>query len=139
MRTIHKTLRSLAFIALTLLLVQCTELNAGKVKQDFNSWFTDLITPRSSSLEMANDGYILKGNVKNKPNQVIRLFEMTTDGLVFIDSTFTDKKGDFLLKGSTKELIFCALGVNDKQMIYLALDSVIQEICDIKAYLKANQ
>ena len=71
MRTIHKTLRSLAFIALSFLLVQCTELNAGKVKQDFNSWFTDLITPRSSSLEMANDGYILKGNVKNKPNQVI--------------------------------------------------------------------
>lgn len=82
----------MTFIALSLTLVQCTELNAGKVKQDFNSWFTDLITPRASSLEMANDGYTVKGNLKNKPNQVIRLFEMTAEGLVFIDSTFTDKK-----------------------------------------------
>ena len=133
MRTIHKTLRSLAFIALSFLLVQCTELNAGKVKQDFNSWFTDLITPRSSSLEMANDGYILKGNVKNKPNQVIRLFEMTTDGLVFIDSTFTDKKGDFNIKGSTKELIFCALMVPDKQMVYLALNNATEATLAIDA------
>ena len=108
MRTIHKTLRSLTFIALSLTLVQCTELNAGKVKQDFSNWFNDLITPRASSLEMANDGYTVKGNLKNKPNQVIRLFEMTAEGLVFIDSSFTDKKGDFSIKGSTKELIFCA-------------------------------
>ena len=133
MRTIHKTLRSLAFIALSLTLVQCTELNAGKVKQDFNNWFTDLITPRASSLEMANDGYIVKGNVKNKPNQVIRLFEMTAEGLVFIDSSFTDKKGDFSVKGSTKELIFCALMVLDKQMVYLALNNATEATLAIDA------
>ena len=133
MRTIHKTLRSLAFIALSLTLVQCTELNAGKVKQDFNNWFTDLITPRASSLEMANDGYIVKGNVRNKPNQVIRLFEMTAEGLVFIDSSFTDKKGDFSVKGSTKELIFCALMVLDKQMVYLALNNATEATLAIDA------
>jgi hypothetical protein len=133
MRTIHKTLRSLAFIALSLTLVQCTELNAGKVKQDFNNWFTDLITPRASSLEMANDGYIVKGNLKNKPNQVIRLFEMTAEGLVFIDSSFTDKKGDFSVKGSTKELIFCALMVLDKQMVYLALNNATEATLAIDA------
>ena len=133
MRTIHKTLRSLTFIALSLTLVQCTELNAGKVKQDFNSWFTDLITPRASSLEMANDGYTIKGNLKNKPNQVIRLFEMTAEGLVFIDSTFTDKKGDFNVNGSTKELIFCALMVLEKQMVYLALNNETEATLEIDA------
>ena len=136
MRTIHKTLRSLAFIALSLTLVQCTELNAGKVKQDFNNWFTDLITPRASSLEMANDGYIVKGNVKNKPNQVIRLFEMTAEGLVFIDSSFTDKKGDFSVKGSTKELIFCALMVLDN---YTITGKNVEESQSLKDLLKLNE
>lgn len=123
----------MTFIALSLTLVQCTELNAGKVKQDFNSWFTDLITPRASSLEMANDGYTVKGNLKNKPNQVIRLFEMTAEGLVFIDSTFTDKKGDFNVNGSTKELIFCALMVLEKQMVYLALNNATEATLAIDA------
>jgi peroxiredoxin len=113
----------MGLLTLSLFLVQCSDLNAEKVKKDVNDWFTDLITPRNSSLELANEGYIVKGNLKNKPNQKLALYEMTPENLIFIDSVITDKKGDFLLKGSTKELIFCALGVNDKQMIYLALDN----------------
>lgn len=113
----------MGLLTLSLFLVQCSDLNAEKVKKDVNDWFTDLITPRNSSLELANEGYIVKGNLKNKPNQKLALYEMTPENLIFIDSVITDKKGDFLLKGSTKELIFCALGVNEKQMIYLALDN----------------
>jgi peroxiredoxin len=113
----------MGLLTLSLFLVQCSDLNAEKVKKDVNDWFTDLITPRNSSMELANEGYIVKGNLKNKPNQKLALYEMTPENLIFIDSVITDKKGDFLLKGSTKELIFCALGVNEKQMIYLALDN----------------
>ena len=126
MRTMKSTLRSLGILALSLTLVQCSDLNAEKVKKDFNAWFTDLITPRNSSLEMANEGYTVKGNLKNKPNQVVTLYEMTPENLIFIDSIKTDKKGDFILKGNTKELIFCALKVADKQMIYLALDNTTE-------------
>ena len=126
MRTMKSTLRSLGLLALSLTLVQCSDLNAEKVKKDFNAWFTDLITPRNSSLEMANEGYIVKGNLKNKPNQVVTLYEMTPENLIFIDSIKTDKKGDFTLKGNTKELIFCALSVADKQMVYLALDNATE-------------
>lgn len=126
MRTMKSTLRSLGLLALSLTLVQCSDLNAEKVKKDFNAWFTDLITPRNSSLVMANEGYIVKGNLKNKPNQVVTLYEMTPENLIFIDSIKTDKKGDFTLKGNTKELIFCALSVADKQMVYLALDNTTE-------------
>jgi len=118
-----KTLRTLGLLTLSLGLVQCSDLNAEKVKKDVNNWFTDLITPRTSSLELANEGYTVKGNLKNKPNQKLALYEMTPENLIFIDSVLTDKKGDFTLKGSTKELIFCALAINEKQMIYLALDN----------------
>lgn len=117
------TLRSLGLLALSLTLVQCSELSAEKTIKAANNWFTDLITPRSSSLEIANDGYVVQGNLKNKPNQVVTLYEMTPENLIFIDSIKTDKKGDFLLKGNTKELIFCVLKVAEKQMIYLALDN----------------
>lgn len=123
MRTMKSTLRSMGLLVLSLVLVQCSDLNAEKVKKDVNTWFTDLITPRSSSLELANEGYTVKGNLKNKPNHKLALYEMTPENLIFIDSVLTDKKGDFTLKGSTKELIFCALAVSEKQMIYLALDN----------------
>ena len=113
----------MGLLVLSLVLVQCSDLNAEKVKKDVNTWFTDLITPRSSSLELANEGYTVKGNLKNKPNHKLALYEMTPENLIFIDSVLTDKKGDFTLKGSTKELIFCALSVSEKQMIYLALDN----------------
>lgn len=117
------TLRSLGLLALSLTLVQCSELSAEKTIKAANNWFTDLITPRSFSLEIANDGYVVQGNLKNKPNQVVTLYEMTPENLIFIDSIKTDKKGDFLLKGNTKELIFCVLKVAEKQLIYLALDN----------------
>lgn len=126
MRIYQKTLRSLALMALSLSLIHCSELNAEKVKRDLNNWFTELITPINSSLVMASDGFIVRGNIKNKPNFTVKIFEMTPEQLVYIDSTVTDKKGDFTLKGSTKELIFCAISVAEKQMIYLALDNSTQ-------------
>lgn len=115
MRTMKNTLRSLGLLTLSLMLVQCSDLNAEKIKKDVNTWFTDLITPRNSSLELANEGYTVKGNLKNKPNQKLALYEMTPENLIFIDSVLTDKKGDFVLKGSTKELIFCALAINENK------------------------
>ena len=84
------TLRSMGLLVLSLVLVQCSDLNAEKVKKDVNTWFTDLITPRSSSLELANEGYTVKGNLKNKPNHKLALYEMTPENLIFIDSVLTE-------------------------------------------------
>ncbi len=107
-------------------MVQCTNLNAEKVKKDFDTWIAKLVSPHTNSLELVTDGYVVRGNIKNKSNITIKLFEMTPGELVFIDSTFTDKKGDFVIKGSTQDMIFCALSIVDKQMVYLALDNSTQ-------------
>lgn len=121
-----KTFRTLFCVIISFAMVQCTNLNAEKVKKDFDTWIANLVSPHSNSLELVTGGYVVRGNIKNKPNIAIRLFEMTPGKLVFIDSTFTDKKGDFVVKGSTKDMIFCALSIVDKQMVYLALDNSTQ-------------
>lgn len=101
----------------------CNRLDAGDIKTDIQKWVKDITTPNKSTLIKLENGFILKGNVKNKPHYLLRLWEMLPDQLVFIDSVRTDASGNYTLRGNTKELIFCSLQVDNNRHIYMAVDN----------------
>lgn len=101
----------------------CNKLNAGEIKNNINAWVKEITTPNKSTLVKVENGFVLKGNLKNKPNHLVKLWEMLPDQLVFIDSIRTDKTGNFVLKGNTKELIFTHLQLENGTGIYLAIDN----------------
>ena len=101
----------------------CNKLNAGEIKSNISQWVKELTTPNKSTLVKVENGFVLSGNLKNKPRHLIRLWEMLADQLVFIDSVRTDKEGNFKLKGNTKELIFCHLQLENESGIYMAVDN----------------
>ncbi len=101
----------------------CNKLSATDIKQDFNQWVNDLITPTKSTLEKVENGFVIKGNIKNSPKNLLVLWELTPAKLIFIDSTRTDEKGNFQLKGNTKEMIFCQLQMGPEASVYFAVDN----------------
>lgn len=112
---------TLGFIAATN--SSCNKLSATDIKQDFNQWVNDLITPTKSTLEKVENGFVIKGNIKNSPKNLLVLWELTPAKLIFIDSTRTDEKGNFQLKGNTKEMIFCQLQMGPEASVYFAVDN----------------
>ena len=38
----------------------CNKLSANDIKQDFNQWVNDLITPSKSTLEKVENGFVIK-------------------------------------------------------------------------------
>lgn len=112
---------TLGFIAATN--SSCNNLSATDIKQDFNQWVNDLITPTKSTLEKVENGFVIKGNIKNSPKNLLVLWELTPAKLIFIDSTRTDEKGNFELRGNTKEMIFCQLQMGPEASVYFAVDN----------------
>ncbi len=112
---------TLGFIAATN--SSCNKLSATDIKQDFNQWVNDLITPTKSTLEKVENGFVIKGNIKNSPKNLLVLWELTPAKLIFIDSTRTDEKGNFELRGNTKEMIFCQLQMGPEASVYFAVDN----------------
>ncbi len=101
----------------------CNKLSATDIKQDFNQWVNDLITPTKSTLVKVENGFVIKGNLKNAPKNLLVLWELTPSKLIFIDSVRTDEKGNFQLKGNTKEMIFCQLQMGPEASVYFAVDN----------------
>ena len=113
----------LLFAAFSFGTYSCNKLNAGEIKNNINAWVKEITTPNKSTLVKVENGFVLSGNLKNKPRHLIRLWEMLADQLVFIDSVRTDKEGNFKLRGNTKELIFCHLQLENETGIYMAVDN----------------
>src|SRR5690349_10526695 len=88
--------------ATTGIMSSCTRANAGNMKSDLRNWVSNLLTPRNTTLEKAVTGYSLKGSIKNKPRQLITLYEMQSDKLVMLDTVTSDAAGNFELSGNVK-------------------------------------
>jgi thiol-disulfide isomerase/thioredoxin len=105
-------------------LSSCSDANAGNLKSDAQSWIKNLLTPRQTTLEKAESGYMLKGNLKNKPFNLLMLWEMDPNaGQIFLDSARTDKNGNFEIRGNAKEPLFCQLQWDESSAIYLIVDN----------------
>ena len=109
--------------AIALLALGCNNLNAGKSEKNLSDHVNDLITRSASTLEKVDDGFTIKGTIKNSPQHLIILWEMTPQQLVFIDSTRTDASGKFQIQGNTKNMIFAQLQMGPESQIFLAVDN----------------
>lgn len=116
----------MSLIAVALFSVACTQARANTVKSDLKAWVNNLLTPSKTTLEKAESGYSIKGNLKNKPENLLILWELTPQNQVFIDSVRTDKSGNFELKGNVKEPLFCQLQWGEQNAIFMVLDNKIQ-------------
>ncbi len=119
MRIFRGTLMS----AIALLALGCNNLNAGKSEKNLSDHVNDLITRSASTLEKVDDGFTIKGTIKNSPQHLIILWEMTPQQLVFIDSARTDASGKFQIQGNTKNMIFAQLQMGPESQIFLAVDN----------------
>lgn len=106
----------------------CNKLNAGS---EISQWINTVLTPQESTLEAVTSGYSVKGNIKNKPNNLIALFEVSPTGLQLIDSVRTNGKGDFSLNGSVKEPLICQLRWGENDIIFLVIDNNTQAKLEI--------
>ena len=109
--------------AIALLALGCNNLNAGKSEKNLSDKINDLITRNASTLEKVDDGFTIKGTIKNSPQHLIILWEMTPQQLVFIDSARTDASGKFQIQGNTKNMIFAQLQMGPESVIFLAVDN----------------
>ena len=109
--------------AIALLALGCNNLNAGKSEKNISDKINDLITRNASTLEKVDDGFTIKGTIKNSPQHLIILWEMTPQQLVFIDSARTDASGKFQIQGNTKNMIFAQLQMGPESVIFLAVDN----------------
>jgi len=115
--------RLTAIVAFTLVVSSCNKLEANEIKSDINEWMLDLVTPNKTTLEKVDNGFSITGSIKNSPEHLLILWELTPAKLVFIDSCRTDKSGRFKLTGNTKEQIFYQLQMGPQSNVYLALDN----------------
>lgn len=113
----------LGLLAVAIVMPSCTNANAGNVKQDLRNWVNNLLTPSKTTLEKAVTGYSIKGSIKNKPKNLVVLFEMQQQQLVVIDSVHTDENGNFELKGNVKEPLICQLQWDQSSVLYMILDN----------------
>ena len=118
-----RILRSSFMSAMALFALGCNNLNAGKSEKSLREQVNELITPTASTLEKVDDGFTIKGTLKNSPQHLLILWEMTPTQLVFIDSARTDKSGKFEIKGNSKNMIFAQLQMGPESVIYLAIDN----------------
>jgi len=120
---IMRIFRGTLVSAIALLALGCNNLNAGKSEKNLSDHVNDLITRSASTLEKVDDGFTIKGTIKNSPQHLIILWEMTPQQLVFIDSARTDASGKFQIQGNTKNMIFAQLQMGPESQIFLAVDN----------------
>jgi thiol-disulfide isomerase/thioredoxin len=120
---IMRIFRGTFLSAIALLALGCNNLNAGKSEKNLSDHVNDLITRSASTLEKVDDGFTIKGTIKNSPQHLIILWEMTPQQLVFIDSARTDASGKFQIQGNTKNMIFAQLQMGPESQIFLAVDN----------------
>lgn len=115
-----------ALLLLAPSVVSCNNATAGNKSSRFENWINDLLTRQEGSLEKVKDGFTIQGNIKNKPNNLVVLLEVTPGGQQLIDSTRTDSKGNFTISGNIKESVICQLQWDENSVIYMVVDNKTQ-------------
>lgn len=131
--SVKRFIFSILLVSAVVLQSGCTQAKADHIQKDFKDWIGDLLTPSKTTLEKAKTGYSITGNLKNKPENLLLLWEMDPrTGQIFLDSVRTDKSGNFELAGNVKEPIFCQLQWGEQSAIYIVLEN------NTKAKLEIN-
>jgi peroxiredoxin len=115
-----------ALVLLAPAVVSCNNAKAGNNSSRFENWINDLLTRQEGSLEKVKDGFTIQGNIKDKPNNLVVLLEVTPGGQQLIDSARTDSKGNFTISGNVTESIICQLQWDESSLIYMIVNNKTQ-------------
>jgi len=115
-----------AFMLLAPSVFSCNNAKAGNKSSRFENWINDLLTRQEGSLEKVKDGFTIQGNIKDRPNNLVVLLEVTASGQQLIDSARTDAKGNFTIAGNVTESVICQLQWDESSLIYLIIDNKTQ-------------
>jgi peroxiredoxin len=77
-------------------------------------------------------GFVVKGKIRNLTGNQITLQELTTKGLVFIDSAAVGNDGSFEFNGNVGQKTFCVIQANNSAIV-LVVDSVTDMVLNIDA------
>lgn len=77
-------------------------------------------------------GFVVKGKIRNLTGNQITLQELTTKGLVFIDSATVGTDGSFEFNGNVTQKTFCVIQANNSAIV-LMVDSVADMMLNIDA------
>ncbi|MEK0420519.1 MAG: hypothetical protein RLZZ161_370 [Bacteroidota bacterium] len=115
-----------ALVLLAPAVVSCNNAKAGNNSSRFENWINNLLTRQEGSLEKVKDGFTIQGNIKDKPNNLVVLLEVTPGGQQLIDSARTDSKGNFTISGNVTESIICQLQWDESSLIYMIVNNKTQ-------------
>ena len=76
-----------------------------------------------NTLELADNGFTIKGTLNNRPKNLIAVFEYTPENLFLIDTTRTDSLGNFELKGVLNEEKICYIQFGPNAGFPIALNN----------------
>jgi peroxiredoxin len=116
----------LALVLISPTIASCNNAKAGNASTRFELWINELLTRREGSLEKVKDGFTIQGNIKNKPNNLVVLLEVTPGGQQLIDSARTDGSGNFTITGNVTESIICQLQWDENSLVYMIIDNKTQ-------------
>lgn len=116
----------LALVLISPTIASCNNAKAGNASTRFELWINELLTRREGSLEKVKDGFTIQGNIKNKPNNLVVLLEVTSGGQQLIDSARTDGSGNFTITGNVTESIICQLQWDENSLVYMIIDNKTQ-------------
>lgn len=100
----------------------CNQLQANDGTSTIKNWVDDILTPSKTTLEKVESGYEITGKLENTKYHLLLLWELTADKLIFIDSVRTNEKGEFQIKGNTKDVLLCQLQMGPEASIYLEIE-----------------
>ena len=100
----------------------CNQLQANDGTSTIKNWVDDILTPSKTTLEKVESGYEITGTLENTKYHLLLLWELTADKLIFIDSVRTNEKGEFQIKGNTKDVLLCQLQMGPEASIYLEIE-----------------
>lgn len=92
-----------------------------------------LLLVSACSQEEVQHGFVVKGIMRNLNTNMITLQELTTKGLVFIDSATVGPDGSFEFQGNVNERTFCVIQVNNDAVVL-----VVDSLSDIQLSVDAN-
>lgn len=86
----------------------------------------------SCNNQEATGGFVIKGKIKNFDEKSIALNEITTKGLVFLDTATVEPDGSFEFSGKVSEKTFCTITTASGAVV-LVVDSASEIVLSIDA------
>jgi peroxiredoxin len=130
----NKRIRNLLLWAIPVLFISC----AHTTTQKYEALWAKLFKPASyqianNAIDLGDNGFVIEGNLENRPYNLVVVFDYSPNNLVFLDSARTDSLGNFKLQSVLKEERICYVQFGDRLGFPTALNNKTKMNLKIRA------